>query len=418
MRRATRQALTLADLKPDELNANRGTSRGRELLRHSLESYGAGRSIVLDQHLRTIAGHKTVEQAKKLGLPIHVVKTDGRVLVAVQRTDLDLHKHSKARALAIADNRVGELDLQWDSDVLEQLRAQGLDVSHWWTDHEWAELTGAPLASDPREDEVLAPGETTIRRGDGFALGRHRLLCGDATDPTDVSRLLGDDRPLLMAVDPPYGVNYDPSWRHRVYPRQRTAVGAVTGDDQASWTAAFRLFTGDVVYAWHAGLQSATAAQALQASGFELKAQVIWHKPHYALGRSLYHWGHEPCFFAVRRGARTHWRGDRTQSTVWTVPNLNPLGGNRTGDNVPTGHSTQKPVRLFEIPMLNHTKDADAVYDPFVGSGTTLIAAEKLGRRALVMDIDPKYVQVTITRWETYTGKRATRLRPPSRRRS
>jgi DNA modification methylase len=119
----------------------------------------------------------------------------------------------------------------------------------------------------------------------------------------------------------------------------------------------------------------------------------------------------------VRRGAASHWQGDRTQATLWTVPNLNPMGGTRDGENAATGHSTQKPVRLFERPILNHTAPGEPIYDPFVGSGTALIAAEKTGRRLYAMDLDPVYVQTTIDRWEAYTGTTATRLRPTGQRR-
>jgi DNA modification methylase len=148
----------------------------------------------------------------------------------------------------------------------------------------------------------------------------------------------------------------------------------------------------------------------LETSGFTLRAQIIWVKQHFALSRGDYHWQHEPCWYAVREGATSHWQGDRTQSTVWTVPNLNPMGGTRSADNAPTGHSTQKPVRLFEIPLRNHTTTADAIYDPFAGSGTAIIAAEKTGRAAFAMDLDPRYVQAALTRWETFTGQSAVQL--------
>jgi DNA modification methylase len=151
-------------------------------------------------------------------------------------------------------------------------------------------------------------------------------------------------------------------------------------------------------------------ATTLTTSGFALRAQIIWVKQHFALSRGDYHWQHEPCWYAVREGATSHWRGDRTQSTVWTVPNLGAVGGTRAGENTPTGHSTQKPIRLFEIPMLNHTTAGEAIYDPFVGSGTALIAAQKLGRVAYAMDLDPAYVQVAINRWEAYTGQSAKRV--------
>lgn len=403
-------ALTL-----DDRNANRGTARGQAALATSLRTYGAGRAVLTDRLGRVIAGNKTVAQARALGLPLRVVESDGRALVVVQRTDLDLHTDPRARALAIADNRVAELDLDWDPAVLAALRTEGLDLQGWWSEEEWAQLQGTEGDPAPGEDAVLAPGPTTIQRGDLFALGAHRLLCGDATDAGDVARLLDDTVPVLMATDPPYGVSYDPAWRHRAYPRQRTAIGAVLHDTEAAWPQAFRLFPGTVVYAWHAALATATVARVLEETGFQLRAQIMWAKQHFALSRGHYHWQHEPCWYAVRPGARVPWYGDRTQSTVWTVPNLNAMGGRRTAENAPTGHSTQKPVRLWALPIAHHTQPGEAVYDPFVGSGTTVIAAEQAGRRAFVMDRDPQYVQVTLSRWEAWTGQRATAVGPGRR---
>jgi DNA modification methylase len=405
-----RRIKTLDDLETDDKNANLGTARGAALLDESLQLYGAGRSVLADRFGRLIAGNKTVQQARALKLPVRIVQSRGRELVVVQREDLDLKRDPRARALAIADNRIAELDLAWDPKILAELREGGLDLKALWSPEEWADFTGSSVDADGKEDVVLAPASTNIRRGDLFALGEHRLLCGDATSLEDVTRLLAGNTPGLMSTDPPYGIDYDPGWRNKAYPKQRTAVGAVMNDDQAAWPAAFLHFPGDVVYAWHAGLRAPSAAGALEKAGFRIRAQIIWVKSHFVLSRGAYHQGHEPAFYAVRQGRSAPWHGDRSQSTVWTVQNLNPIGGNRTGDNAPTGHSTQKPVRLFEIPILNHTVRGGAVYDPFVGSGTTIIAAEKTGRVALAMDLDEKYVQTALTRWETFTGKRARKL--------
>lgn len=402
---------TLDDLQADPLNANRGTERGRAAVGHSLQTYGAGRSIVIDKQGRIIGGHKTVEQAKAMGLPITVVPTDGSHLVVVQRVDLDILTDSRARELGLADNRTSELGLDWDPAVLQELQKQGLAIDAFWTPDEFARLL-APTGTGGKTDEnaVLAPPATTaVRRGDLFQLGQHWLLCGDATSPSDVARLLRGARPVLMAVDCPYGVDYDPAFRHTAYPGQRTATGRVMNDTRADWSAAYELFPGDVVYAWHGALFADVVMGALRRAQFEVRYQVIWAKPTLVLGRGSMHWKHEPCWMAVRRGRSAHWCGDRSQTTVWEVPNLNPVGGTRTGENTPTGHSTQKPVRLFELPILNHTTPNDAVYDPFVGSGTTLVAGEKLGRPVFAMDLDPVYVDVAIQRWEAFTGQRAVK---------
>jgi DNA modification methylase len=374
-----------------------------------LREYGAGRAVLIDRQGRIIAGNKTVEQAKHLNIPLRVVKTDGTHLIAVQRDDLDLHTDPRAQALALADNRVGELDLEWDVQMLKQLHADGLDLSPFWSPEEFAALLAEPTNGLTDENAVVEPGPTDIVRGELFVLGRHRLLCGDATSGGDVTRLLDGATPALMMADPPYGVAYEPAWRHRANPSQRTSVGRVMNDDRANWTAAWHLFPGAIAYVWHAGLKAPAVAADLEAAGFTIRSQIIWQKQHFALSRCDYHWGHEPAWYAVR--GKGHWRGDRCQTTVWEVANLNPMGGTRAADNAVTGHGTQKPVRLFEIPMLNHTIAGDPIYDPFVGSGTALIAAEKLGRTCHAMEIDPRYVQAAVTRWEAFTGRTAVRHR-------
>jgi len=409
--------LKASELRLDVGRANRGTTRGREALERSLREYGAGRSVLLDRDGHVIAGNKTVEHARRLGMPVRVVETDGRHLVAVQRRDLDLLTDPKARELAIADNRIGELDLDWDEDALRALHADGIDLSPFWTDEEFDALVGElDMGEERDENAVIEPPTTDIMVGDMFLLGRHRLLCGDATAEKDVERVLGGDVPVLMATDPPYGVEYDPSWRHEVDPRQRTAVGTVRNDDRATWGDAFAFFPGAVAYVWHAGLMAGVVASELEQAGFALRAQIIWQKQHFAMSRGHYHWQHEPAWYAVRTGETAHWAGSRSQTTVWEIPNLNPLGGERAGENAVTGHGTQKPVALWEIPIRNHTVSTDVVYDPFCGSGTAVIAAEKTGRTCFAIDIDPRYIQATITRWERFSGHRAEPLDRPAER--
>ncbi|MEX0789893.1 MAG: DNA methyltransferase, partial [Actinomycetota bacterium] len=247
------------------------------------------------------------------------------------------------------------------------------------------------------------PAVAKTRLGDLWILGSHRLLCGDATNRADVERLLAGARPLLTVTDPPYGVGYDPAWRERAANEGRLAytarrTGQVPNDDRADWRAAWDLCPSDVLYCWHAGLHSAAAQEGLEAAGFRTRAQIIWTKPHFPISRGHYHWRHEPCWYAVRKGASTHWCGDRKQTTVWEMA-LDP--------NVSGGHSTQKPVQAMERPIRNH--DAPSVYDPFLGSGTTLVACERAGRQFFGMEIDPRYLDVSVARWERFTGETARR---------
>lgn len=220
-----------------------------------------------------------------------------------------------------------------------------------------------------------------------------------------MAALLGTSVPNLMVTDPPYGVSYDPMWREEAglgAPRQ---VGKVLNDERVDWSAAYALFPGNVAYVWHAGIYTVAVAQSLESSGFEIRSQIIWAKQHFALSRGHYHWQHEPCWYAVRQGQAAGWRGDRKQSTLWEVANLN--GFSSASDDVITGHGTQKPVELMRRALLNHSEPGDLVYDPFLGSGSTLIAAETIGRSCYGIELDPAYVDVIVGRWERLSGQPA-----------
>lgn len=401
---------SIEDLHADPHNANKGTARGRRLLAGSLEQFGAGRSIVAEASGHVLAGNKTLETARARGMGVRVVQTTGDELVVVQRTDLHLDD-PEARALALADNRIAELDLDWDPERVRAQLETAAPLTGLWTRRELEQLVTQGLRRGKvDEDSTVVMRPTTIVPGDLFELGTHRVLCGDATSRANVGRLCQDVHARLMTTDPPYGVGYDPARRVRVGGKGRHAVGAVLNDDRVDWSAAFALFQGDVIYAWHAGLYAGAAADALTRCGFVVRAQIIWVKPSLVLGMGDYSWRHEPCWFAVREGQSSQFRGDRTHSTVWEVPNLNPISGERGGENAVTGHATQKPVRLFELPILNHTEAGEWIYDPFAGSGTAVIAAEKTGRRCLAMELNPIHVQAVIDRWEAFTGRTATKV--------
>jgi DNA modification methylase len=242
--------------------------------------------------------------------------------------------------------------------------------------------------------------------GDLWLCGGHRVLCGDATEATAVERLLGADVPLLMVTDPPYGVNYDPLWREEAGLGAQRQTGRVENDDRVDWSEAFALFPGDVAYVWHAGLYAGEVASSLQRCEFGIRSQIIWWKQHFALSRGHYHWQHEPCWYAVRAGKPASWCGDRKQATVWEVSNLNAFGGEKATDTI-TGHGTQKPVELMRRPLLNHTERGGLVYDPFLGSGSTLIAAEDTGRVCYGLELSPAYVDVIVQRWQKLAGHKA-----------
>ena len=248
------------------------------------------------------------------------------------------------------------------------------------------------------EDDVPeAPDAPVARPGDIWRLGEHRLACGDCTDAGTVRALLGADGPNLMVTDPPYGVAYDPEWRNERGLGDTKRRGKVLNDERADWREAWALFPGSIAYVWHAALHSAEVYESLSATGFAIRTQIIWAKSRLVIGRGDYHWQHEPCWYAVRD--RGNWTGDRKQTSLWSIDGKN--------EDANTVHGTQKPVECMRRPMLNNSNRGDLVYEPFMGSGTTLIAAETVGRICLGIELNPAYVDVAIRRWEDFSGHQA-----------
>lgn len=181
-------------------------------------------------------------------------------------------------------------------------------------------------------------------------------------------------------------------------PNGARAIGVVSNDNRADWGEAWQQFPGDVAYIWHAGNKAHLVAESIEQTGFDIRAQIIWAKNNIVIGRGHYHPKHEPCWYAVRKGKTGHWAGGRKQATVWNIDK--PLKSE-------TGHSTQKPVECMRRPMENNSKPGQAVYEPFCGSGTTIIAAETIGRNCLAIELNPLYVDMAIKRWQDFTDKEA-----------
>jgi len=262
--------------------------------------------------------------------------------------------------------------------------------------------------TDP--DACPEPAKTTeTKLGDIFKLGDHMIICGDSTDPVFVDALLGGVKPHLLISDPPYGVEYDADWRNEhdsvgawgKKSGKKIATGTVKNDQNADWTETWKLSPCSVAYVWHAGIHAGVVADSLAKADFEIRSQIIWAKPRFAISRGHYHWQHEPCWYAVRKKATGSWVGDRSQTTLWEISH----------NKSETGHSTQKPVEAMLRPMLNNSSEGQAVYDPFLGSGTTLIAAEQSGRVCYGIEIDPIYIDMIVRRFEDFTGKKAEKIR-------
>jgi DNA modification methylase len=365
-----------------------------EAVAESIRRFGFRQPIVVDADGVIVAGHTRYRAAQRLGLatvPVHVA------------TDLTA---DEVRAYRLADNKTAEL-ASWDTSMLsielDALRGAGIDWTLLGFDEEELAKLLAPAGTEGLTDPDAVPEkpvDPVTKPGDLWLLGKHRLLCGDSTSAPDVARLLDGAVPTLMVTDPPYGVEYDPEWRMDAGLTGNTArMGKVMNDDRADWTEAWKLFPGDVAYVYHAGVFASTVQQSLERAGFAIRAQIIWAKDRLALSRGDYHWQHEPCWYAVREGGKGHRTDDRTQTTLWSIP---------ARDDAGHGHGTQKPVECMERPVRNHL--ADTVYEPFAGSGTTVIACERTGRACIAMELDPGYCDVIVRRWEEFTGKKAERV--------
>jgi DNA modification methylase len=328
----------------------------------------------------------------------------------------------KKTAYTIADNQAGLLS-GWDENRLglqlaDLSKLETVDVSRLgFTKPVLARLMPAEIREGQTDPDAAAPAEgsskkTPISRpGDLWMLGKHRLLCGDATNADHVALACGELRPLLMVTDPPYGVNYEPGWRNKPDIQSslsklgnRSIEARVENDHRADWSAAWNLFAGDVAYVWHAALFADVVIASLESHGFRRRAQIIWRKPHFVIGRGDYHWQHEPCWYVVRDGGKAHWNGDRAQSSVWDIANNMGFRTQTEGADARVEHGTQKPVECMRRPIENNSRPGDAVYEPFAGSGTTIIAAEQTGRVCAALEIKPAYVDLAVARWEAFTG--------------
>lgn len=396
------EARRLEQLVPYARNARTHTDEQVGQIMASMREWGFTIPVLVDESDSIICGHGRVLAAQRLGYE-HVP-----VMVARGWSD------AKKRAYILADNKLA-LNAGWNDELLRleisDLADMGFDIPLLgWSDKELDKLMGGGKAGltdpDAVPEEPLVPSTLP---GDLWQLGGHRVICGDATDAEVVGRLLAGVKPHLMVTDPPYGVSYDPSWRNGVdlgLGEGKRSVGKVQNDDRADWAPAWALFPGDVAYVWHGGAHADTVAQSLRAERFEMRSQIIWVKQHFVVSRGDYHWMHEPCWYAVRKGKTGHYNGDRKQTTVWEIKNNNPMGAGK-GKEKTWDHGTQKPVECMRKPIENNSSAGQAVYDPFLGSGTTLIAAEMMGRIGYGCELNPVYCDVIIRRWQEFTGEEA-----------
>ena len=270
----------------------------------------------------------------------------------------------------------------------------------------------APTGTEGLTDEDAVPdvpeAPVTVL-GDVWLMGKHRVMCGDSTSIDAVEKLLDGQEPNTMVTDPPYGVNLDQSWRDKALGSKALGKGnnqLVENDDRADWYDVWAPFRGNVAYVWHASAFTDVVMDSLRRADFEVKQQMIWNKSVMVMGRSDYHFKHEPCWYAIRKNKNHNWVGDRKQTSIWDAAPPNHIMGGSNEEK--TSHPTQKPAALYERAYLNHTNMGEYIYEPFGGSGTAVIVCEKTGRRSLTMELDPKYCDVIVQRWQEFTGQTAT----------
>lgn len=359
----------------------------------SIKEFGFVDSILIDKDNTIIAGHGRLQAARKLGLE------------EVPCVRIEHLTKTQQKALVIAHNKIAT-NAGWDDEVLslelKDIHSDGFDTDIIGFDEkEMSDL----LADDPTDgltddDEIPeTPEHTTIKEGNIYQLGRHKMICGDATDPEILLKLFGEQKADLYLTDPPYNVDYVGSTKDKL-----TILNDKQDDDQFtkfltdSFTSAEAVIKqGGSFYIFHADTNGLAFRKAVKDALFELKQNLIWVKNTMVMGRQDYHWQHEPCLYGWKKGSSHSWYSDRKQTTtlMFDKPSKN------------AEHPTMKPVKLVQYLISNSTKQEDIVLDNFLGSGTTLIACEKLNRCCYGVELDPKYCDVIIKRWQDFTGKEA-----------
>jgi DNA modification methylase len=387
------KVVSVEDLIPYALNSRTHSDQQVAQLAASIREFGFTNPVLVDEENNLIAGHGRLLAARKLKL---------ENVPAVVVTGLD---DRKRRALVIADNKLA-LNAGWDEEALRvELEDLAGDFGELmgFSEDELVALLKQDEGTEGLTDEDAVPEvpeQPVTVEGDVWLLGRHRLMCGDSTSIQHLERLCDGQLVDMWLTDPPYNVAYEGGTKEKL---------TIQNDSMSN--DAFRQFLcdaysaadavmkkGAVFYIWHADSEGYNFRGAAADIGWPIRQCLIWKKSSLVMSRQDYHWMHEPCLYGWKEGASHLWASDRKQTTI-----LEFAKPSRNGE-----HPTMKPVELFEYQMLNNTKGSDLVLDSFAGSGTTAIACEKHGRCARLMELDPKYCDVIIKRWQDFTGQQAT----------
>lgn len=382
-----------ADLIPYARNSRTHSDVQVAQIAASIKEFGWTNPVLLDGENGIIAGHGRLLAAHKLGHD------------QVPTIELGHMNENQKRAYIIADNKLA-LNAGWDNEMLITEFADLLEAGYemeltGFTMEEIEALKPVELNAGLTDDDEAPPVplEPKTKLGDIYQMGKHRLMCGDSTSIEHLEKLCADQPVDMWLTDPPYNVAYEGKTKDSL-----TIQNDSMGDEQFrqflrdAYVAADAVMkAGAVFYIWHADSEGYNFRGAAQDAGWKVRQCLIWKKSSMVMGRQDYHWKHEPCLYGWKEGAGHLWATDRKQTTI-----LEFEKPSRNGE-----HPTMKPVALFEYQLLNNTKGGDIVLDSFGGSGTTLIAAEKNGRVARLMELDPKYCDVIVKRWEDFTGKKA-----------
>jgi DNA modification methylase len=380
----------------------------------SIREFGFKIPVLARSDGEVVDGHLRLKAARNLGISeVPVILCDEWTPAQVKAFRLMVN-----RSVTWAD---------WDEDLLrlELLEIQESDFDLSLTGFDTKEIDSLLATADDDKADAAPPlpERAVSRPGDLWLCGKprheHRVLCADATSPEAVKRLLGERKPFLMVTDPPYGIELDSEWRDRAglngcgpaepsYMKKRTAGHtntSISSDTRADWSDAFALVPSlQAAYVWHASVHTVEVVNGLVRIGFLYPQQIIWDKQRTVLTRTHYWFQHEPCWYVRKKNAP--WYGKAGEnSTVWASPSPKFIFGGSEEEKY--DHPTQKPVELMRRPILNHTKRGELVYEPFLGSGTTLAAAEVTERVCYGMELDPKSVDVVVQRWQQLTGKDA-----------
>jgi len=405
---------SINDLQNDHKNARKRTDRSSKLIAESLSKFGAARSIVIDENNRILAGNGTIAGAKAAGIKnLKVIETDGKEIIAVKRTGLS---EDEKIGLALADNRTSDLS-EWDLNMLEEL-SQEHDLNPWFDNDDLKELLGetevlpAEGLTDP-DDVPEVPEEPITKEGDLYILGNHRLLCGDSTNILHVEKLMDGNKADMVFTDPPYNINFSGTMSNtskdgKLIPHQgmNSKYNSIHNDKKSS--TEFKEFISEILNiislkckgAYYISFNSANLHELLNPIALSIgyKSIIIWMKNQSPMGGGAYRKRYEPIvygnfsknFYGVPYSEDDIWQFDRT--------NKNDL------------HPTMKPVDLIINALKHGCINNEVVLDLFGGSGSTLIAAERTNRHAYLMELDPKYCDVIVKRWEDFTGKTAKRV--------